>query len=709
MKKLIYSVVIVLSLVCFNVNAQWLQTNGPYGGIVNCLTVQGANIFAGTYNNGVLRSSDNGVHWTAVNNGLTDTRILSFVVTNNNIFAGTENGLFLSTDSGDNWTAVNSGFPGPPMPASIKALAVSGTNLFAADFFFNGGGVFISTDNGTNWTNTNLTNPFTEALAVNGSNLFAGTNGYGIFLTTDNGVHWATVNSGLTDTVVSALAVNGNNIFAGTSTGVFLSTNNGANWTAINSNLPVTKVSSFTISGSNIYAGTSGKGVYLSTNNGTDWNPVNSGLINPTIHGLTASGTSIFAGTHDGGVFLSTDNGENWIAVNKGFPNTDVYSLYVIGNTVFAGTEGGGVYSSSDSGNYWDETNSGLTHPYILSFASSSTNLFVGTYGGGVFRSSDNGSTWNSANSGIPPVQSYINTIAINEPKIFVGTKYGIFLSTDEGTNWNWVGLSNYSILSIAIIGESIFAATPNNGVFLSTNDGINWTNVNNGLTNTHMLSLAVSGGNIFAGTYYGGGVYSGGIFCSSDNGQNWTPAGLEGRTVFCLLVRGIYLIAGTDGYAFVSADSGATWNNIGDGLMYSWVHALTATNTDLYAGTGYNGVLRRALSEIVSVKDPFNDKLKSFELQQNYPNPFNPSTSIEYAIGSRQFVQLKVYDVLGNEIATLVDEEKSPGSYEVEFQSSVRSLQLASGMYFYQLKAGDPESSSGQVFVQTKKMILIR
>jgi len=90
------------------------------------------------------------------------------------------------------------------------------------------------------------------------------------------------------------------------------------------------------------------------------------------------------------------------------------------------------------------------------------------------------------------------------------------------------------------------------------------------------------------------------------------------------------------------------------------------------------------------------------FALEQNYPNPFNPSTSIQYAIGNKQFVQLKVYDVLGNEIATLVNEEKSAGSYEVEFDVAQDSRPaIASGIYFYKLQAGE--------FIQTKKMILIK
>ncbi|MBK7229251.1 MAG: T9SS type A sorting domain-containing protein [Ignavibacteriales bacterium] len=90
------------------------------------------------------------------------------------------------------------------------------------------------------------------------------------------------------------------------------------------------------------------------------------------------------------------------------------------------------------------------------------------------------------------------------------------------------------------------------------------------------------------------------------------------------------------------------------------------------------------------------------FALEQNYPNPFNPSTSIQYAIGNKQFVQLKVYDVLGNEIATLVNEEKPAGSYEVEFDVAQDSRPaIASGIYFYKLQAGE--------FIQTKKMILIK
>ncbi len=146
-------------------HAQWIQTNGPYGGYIISFAVSPApagNLFAGTDGGGVFISTNNGTSWTAASTGLTNT--------------------------------------------SVYALAVSGTNLFAGTA---GGGVFLSTNNGTIWTavNSGLTNTYVRSLAVSGTNLFAGTYGGGVFLSTNNGTSWTAVNSGLTNTTVRSLAV----------------------------------------------------------------------------------------------------------------------------------------------------------------------------------------------------------------------------------------------------------------------------------------------------------------------------------------------------------------------------------------------------------------------------------------------------------------------------------------------------------------------
>lgn len=108
--------------------------------------------------------------------------------------------------------------------------------------------------------------------------------------------------------------------------------------------------------------------------------------------------------------------------------------------------------------------------------------------------------------------------------------------------------------------------------------------------------------------------------------------------------------------------------------------------------------------NEVVIADDVEDEQeiISSFNLEQNYPNPFNPVTSIKYVVGSLSYVTLKVYDVLGNEIATLVNEELSAGEYEVTFDSHSGEVRnLTSGIYFYTLRAGS--------FVQTMKMILLK
>jgi hypothetical protein len=128
---------------------------------------------------------------------------------------------------------------------------------------------------------------------------------------------------------------------------------------------------------------------------------------------------------------------------------------------------------------------------------------------------------------------------------------------------------------------------------------------------------------------------------------------------------------------------------------------------TDITSEITYAKINGIEFGQLVSV--PINeDILSSYSLSQNYPNPFNPSTKIRFIVtsnvkGETLNVALKVYDILGNEITTLVNEEKTAGTYEFEFNSvgTSRDLSLPSGIYFYRLQAGD--------FVETKKMLLLK
>jgi hypothetical protein len=114
-----------------------------------------------------------------------------------------------------------------------------------------------------------------------------------------------------------------------------------------------------------------------------------------------------------------------------------------------------------------------------------------------------------------------------------------------------------------------------------------------------------------------------------------------------------------------------------------------------------YNFVVENSVTNFTENAQP-----EEFYLSQNFPNPFNPLTRIQYSVSRTQDVTLKVYDMLGNEIAVLVNEQKPAGTYEVEFnshsgESAKGGRNLTSGVYFYQLKSGS--------FVESKKMILLK
>jgi photosystem II stability/assembly factor-like uncharacterized protein len=599
MKKSYFRFIVVVILILLGQNqswGQWIQTNGPCGGIIYTLAVSGTNLFAGGNDGGVFLSTDNGTGWTDVSIGLTHLDVHALAVSGTNLFAGTwGGGVFLSTDNGTSWTEVNNGLTNK----SVYTLAVSGTNLFVGTF---GGGIFLSTNNGASWTevNTGLTNKSVYSLVVSDTNFFAGTGG-GVFLSTNNGASWSAVNTGLTIPYVHSIVVSGTNLFAGADGGVFLSTNNGTSWAEVNTGLTNTYVNSLFVSGTNLFAGTNGGGIFLSTNNGTSWTEVNTGLTNMDVYSFAVSGTNLFAGTNGGGVFLSTDNGTGWTEVNTGLTNHRVICLTLSGTNLFAGSNGGGVFLSTNNGTSWSAVNSGLTNTKIFTLAVSGANLFAGTWGGGVFLSTNNGASWTEINTGL--TNKYISTLAVSGTNLFAGNSDGVFLSTNNGTNWTEVntGLTNTYINCIFVSGTDLFAGTSGGGVFLSTNNGTSWTEVNTGLTNMDVYSFAVSGTNLFAGTD------GGGIFLSTNNGTSWTEVntGLTDTYVYSFLVSGTNLFAGTwRGGIFLSTNNGTSWTEINDGLTSFDIRSFVVSGTSLFAGTFGGSVWRRPLSEMITAAE---------------------------------------------------------------------------------------------------------
>lgn len=198
--------------------------------------------------------------------------------------------------------------------------------------------------------------------------------------------------------------------------------------------------------------------------------------------------------------------------------------------------------------------------------------------------------------------------------------------------------------------------------------------------------------------------MYYGGVFVSNNNGDNWTLTGYENQNSIDSVVSALFVSSANDIFigtlglgVLYSTDNGDSWVEINSGLPSGPIIFSFITNEDgkILAGTSMG--IFRSLEPVVSVDDFTINLPISFLLAQNYPNPFNPSTKIQYSVSQVSFVQIKVFGVLGNEIEKLVDEEKSAGTYEVEFNAAT----LPSGVYFYRLQAGS--------FVEAKKMVLLK
>jgi hypothetical protein len=136
-------------------------------------------------------------------------------------------------------------------------------------------------------------------------------------------------------------------------------------------------------------------------------------------------------------------------------------------------------------------------------------------------------------------------------------------------------------------------------------------------------------------------------------------------------------------------------------GLPHAQIYDLEVKNIqngyELWISCASRGVAVLTVETSVTIQEETENLPVDFILNQNYPNPFNPTTTISFSIPSSGFTSLKVYDILGNEVATLLSEEKYAGNYEVRFNAS----SLTSGTYFYRLSAGS--------FTEVKKMILLK
>jgi photosystem II stability/assembly factor-like uncharacterized protein len=379
-----------------------------------------------------------------------------------------------------------------------------------------------------------------------------------------------------------------------------------------------------------------------------------------------------------------------WVALNPASipPSADLSDLYFTNHDTgwISSSSNNSVFKTTDGGLTFTTQNTTLTTNAIHMV--SATEGYCGGASGFVYRTSDGATNWNFHGT----IASTLTDITFPPGS---GTGYacgfdGVIYSVTSA------GVTAMTSGAISNLASMSFPVTSNEGWVCGESiiryyTGGAWVGDQVNITGDWNAIYFVDNQN---------GWVVGDRIKHTTNGKNWTEQ-TNPDTLSRAMLDVFFLnanegwIVGNQGLILHTTNGGTTWTVETNGLtsaLLTGVHFTSPTNG--YVVGNNKTLLKYTL--LTSAEDE-EEQPTEFKLEQNYPNPFNPSTSIQYAIGTRQFVELKVYDVLGNEIATLVNEEKPAGMYNVQFTMN----DLGSGIYFYKINAGD--------FVQTKKMILIK
>ncbi len=283
-----------------------------------------------------------------------------------------------------------------------------------------------------------------------------------------------------------------------------------------------------------------------------------------------------------------------------------------------------------------------------VSFIDANTGTVVG-YSGAILRTTNGGTTWKSQSIG-----TNWDIYGVSFPDAETGTVVGYY--QPNGPYYDPGG-------------------GPGGIILRTTNSGTTWTSISSGLYNVWSMDplLGLS-------------------FTDANNGT----------------------VVGYDGMFRTTNGGGIFYNDYIDGQGY-WIPQPSVGNalygvcfTDANTGTvvGYSGtILHTTTGGVTTVKNNPTQLPNQFTLEQNYPNPFNPTTTISFSLPSKSFVSLKVFDIIGREVATIVSEEMSAGIHSRQWIAS----KMSSGIYFYRLQAHPLSGGQTGTYTETKKLVLLK
>ncbi len=736
----IYCLFTFLIFTTFAYSQQWQFMDGPYGGKTYKFAIDPANpdiIYAAFRAGSVCHKSiDGGLNWIECG---PDTVHLSgsYIalglnpLNSNNVFLGNINGLFKSTDGGSTWVLTSL----PRLRVTSVAFDPVNPQIMYAGIYFsqNEDCIWKSSDNGETWVikSTGIPNPsllwqscLTFAInPVNSNSIYAGISYDGIYKTTNAGESWQY--KGLGGNAVYDLCIvpwDTTIVFAATMSGLYKSTNAGGSWYNVFSGVSCIEIDTIN---QIIYAGTRLNGIYKSFDIGESWTQINNPQLplsfsyamrinDIAVHPFKPD--TLLIGT-DIGPYRSYDAGQSWEQSFNGIEGNYINDITVsYGNQsgIYSAGYGGGLhYFNPDSIPGWKYIG-GLdyylvevdkfNHRIIYAAGATATNADY------ICRTIDGGVTWNPTSASsvggfrfieTDPNNGYVvyctkytavqksmdagaNWFTISTPIgretsldiqsgnsniIYIGSKNGVYRTTDDGQNWDFLGLGNFDQDILVKIHpqhpDTIYAAINNSGFYRSIDAGQTWEQKSSNLTNNFFTQFEINssdGARMFLGTR------GGGVFFSTDAGEEWNqitplPPSLFIKDLEVDISNGERLLAAFDSLP---------------GLYYF----------DLTTG--------------ISEKSMTKPGTDSYALFPNYPNPFNSQTFIEYYLPASDRIVLKIYDITGREVKTIVNGYQNVGRHKITWSGKNETGTIvSSGIYILKFLTKDKELSRKVLFLK--------
>jgi photosystem II stability/assembly factor-like uncharacterized protein len=694
------------------------QNPEPQGNITQKIFPLDANNIFGVATYGTFfKSTNGGINWTIFN--CIDSISFPF---DNIFFLNVNTGWLCSilgkktlktTNSGNNWVVQD----------DTLLQSFYGIFFINRDIGFMTGSqlIFKTTNSGGNWISVNIpsvTDVYSSPFFINeNTGWVIGTisNAYGtsrIFKTTNSGLNWIQQNniSGYYSKVqfinpYTGYLCGGEGIQGGEymCSRLYKTTNSGSNWDRVNAD-SCPRLLYMNFLNENTGWVSSGDSIHLTLDGCITWKTKKNYYCNSISDN---DFYNIFGWGSGACISKSTNSGEKFSVLSKVTKYTCFQDVKFFNENTGVVLEYGGVYRTTDGGNNWINTDLDSLIDFgshQISFIDDNTGWIVNSNYNKIYKSTNSGINW-SLDDYQMKNDTAIYTCVTSQRIIKIIGYHTISSSSDYGNSWTSIQSSKWGYYYF--FDQNSGWMFSSGSLYKTTNGGINW-----------ITYLPVTNYSFHYGYFLNlntGWVSSGNnndtILITKDGGANWQKVSLNCSDLWYLTPK--LFINENTGWACgelcitspgipvsiiaKTTNGGLNWgfSIYGSDNVFGGISFINE-NTGWIAGTGF--IMKTTTGGTSYVKNiSLNNTPENYLLFQNYPNPFNPTTNIKYQITNNKFVTLKVYDILGREVITLVNEKQTVGTYEVTFDAS----KYSSGVYFYRLKAGD--------FVETRKMVLIK